>query len=67
MIYDLVTRFKAPLASALALIALSKPPSSSSITNNKPSSPYISRPYAPTPKQIDNKAYIVVVARDRVY
>jgi hypothetical protein len=63
-IYDLATRFKAPLASALALIALPKPPSS---TSNKPSGPYVSRPYAPTPKQIDNRAYMAVVARDRVY
>jgi hypothetical protein len=49
MIYDLVTRFKAPLALALAiaLIALLKPPSS---ILNKPSSPYISYSYAPAPK-----------------
>ena len=66
-IYDLATRFKAPpaLASALASAstAISKPPT----TSNKPSGPYVSRPYAPTPKQIDNRAYIAVVARDRVY
>jgi hypothetical protein len=72
MIYNLATRFKAPLALAsastlalaLALIALSKPPSSIS---NKPSGPYVSRLYAPALKQINNKAYMVVVARDRVY
>jgi hypothetical protein len=67
-IYDLATRFKAPLASAsasaVASIALPKPPSS---TSNKPSGPYVSRPYAPAPKQIDNKAYMAVVAGDRVY
>jgi hypothetical protein len=67
MIYDLVTRFKAPLtsASAIASIALLKPPSSS--ISNKPSSPYVSRLYAPTPKQINNRAYMAIVARDRVY
>jgi hypothetical protein len=70
-IYDLATRFKAPLASAsasasaVASIALPKPPSSS--TSNKPSGPYVSRPYAPAPKQIDNRAYMAVVAGDRVY
>jgi hypothetical protein len=67
-IYDLATRFKAPLASAsasaLASIALLKPPSSIS---NKPSGPYVSRLYAPAPKQIDNRAYMAVVAGDRVY
>jgi hypothetical protein len=66
-IYGLATRFKAPpalaSASASALIALPKPPTPS----NKPSSPYISRLYAPAPKQIDNKAYMAVVAGDRVY
>jgi len=71
-IYDLATRFKAPLASAsastsaLASIALLKPPSSST-ANTRPSGPYVSRPYAPAPKQIDNKAYMAVVAGDRVY
>jgi hypothetical protein len=66
MIYNLVTKFKAPLALALALalIALPKPPSS---TSNKPSGPYVSRLYAPALKQIDNRAYMAVVARDRVY
>ena len=62
-IYDLATRFKAPLALASASIAILKPLT----TSNKPSGPYVSRPYAPAPKQIDNKAYMAVVAGDRVY
>jgi hypothetical protein len=65
-IYDLATRFKAPLASASASTAISKPPSSST-ANTKPSGPYVSRPYAPAPKQIDNRAYMAVVAGDRLY
>jgi hypothetical protein len=63
-IYDLATRFKAlPVP---ASITSPKPPVPSS-SNPKPSGPYISRPYAPAPKQLNNKAYMAVVAGDRVY
>jgi hypothetical protein len=63
-IYDLATRFKAPPVPASMMSP--KPPVPSS-SNPKPSGPYISRPYAPAPKQLNNKAYMAVVAGDRVY
>jgi hypothetical protein len=33
----------------------------------KPSSSYVRRPYVPNTKQINNKAYIARIAKDRAY
>jgi hypothetical protein len=61
-IYELATRWKAPAFTAPS--TSSKP---SPVSNPKPSGPYINRPYAPVPKQIDNKAYMAGIAGDRAY
>jgi len=60
-VHELATRWKGPGFTPPS----SKPPPISSpkppISNHKPSS-YINRPYAPAPKQIENKAYMAGVA-----
>jgi hypothetical protein len=64
-IHELATRWKGHGFTPPSTSIVSKPPPTSS--NPKPSGPYIKRPYAPTPKQIENKAYIAGIAGDRAY
>jgi hypothetical protein len=64
-VHELATRWKGPgftPPSSKPPIPSPKPP----ISNHKPSG-YVNRPYAPAPKQIENKAYMAGVVGDRAY
>jgi len=64
-VHELATRWKGPgftPPSSKPPILSPKPP----ISNHKPSG-YANRPYAPAPKQIENKAYMASVTGDRAY
>jgi hypothetical protein len=66
-VHELATWWKGPGFTPPS--TLTKPPIPSlkpPISNHKPSG-YVNRPYAPAPKQIENKAYMASITGDRAY